>query len=210
MARRAAPKPSRWPSGSCTCSLRIMFRDLSPSVCSVCMSRSRALQSGFRGFALLVRLRAHVARAAPDDDLYSYLHALGLRPRRHAKRSHLSQGPQVLSQSCRRGHSRLPTPFLITYPWRNHLVACYSDPVSPLLLIARPAASRPTVTGDICRRPSRRQVASTALSCSRRNCCATAISMRSYPSLSGLLGALKQMYRNRLSDRHGKNMEHVR
>src|SRR5262245_14824137 len=36
-------------------------------------------------------------------------------------------------------------------------------------MMARPAASRPTVTGDICRRPSRRHVARTAFSCSRRN-----------------------------------------
>jgi hypothetical protein len=44
-------------------------------------------------------------------------------------------------------------------------------------MIARPAPSRPTVTGDICRRPSRRHVVRTAFSCSRRNCCARAISI---------------------------------
>src|SRR5262245_61954969 len=43
--------------------------------------------------------------------------------------------------------------------------------------MARPAPSRPTITGDICRRPSRRQVARTAFFFSRRNCCATAISI---------------------------------
>src|SRR5215510_14099937 len=44
-------------------------------------------------------------------------------------------------------------------------------------MMARPAPSRPTVTGDICRRPSRRHVARTAFSFSRRNCCARALSI---------------------------------
>src|SRR5438105_987533 len=44
-------------------------------------------------------------------------------------------------------------------------------------MIARPSASSPTVTGGIWMPPSRRHVARTAFSCSRRNCCATAISI---------------------------------
>src|SRR4029453_17686964 len=44
-------------------------------------------------------------------------------------------------------------------------------------MMARPAPFRPTVTGDICKRPSRRHVARTAFSFSRRNCWATAISI---------------------------------
>jgi hypothetical protein len=44
-------------------------------------------------------------------------------------------------------------------------------------MMTRPAATRPTVTGDICRRPSCCQVARTAFSFSRRHCWATAISL---------------------------------
>src|SRR5262249_53777279 len=44
-------------------------------------------------------------------------------------------------------------------------------------MMARPAASTPTVTGDICRRPSRRRVASTAQWWVTRNCRASARSM---------------------------------
>src|SRR6516162_10264248 len=43
--------------------------------------------------------------------------------------------------------------------------------------MARPAASTPTVTGDICRRPSRRRVARTAQWWVARNCWASARSM---------------------------------
>src|SRR5215510_10559563 len=43
--------------------------------------------------------------------------------------------------------------------------------------MARPAASTPTVTGDICRRPSRRRVARTAQWWVARNCRASARSM---------------------------------
>src|SRR5215510_11565094 len=44
-------------------------------------------------------------------------------------------------------------------------------------MMARPAPSRPTVTGDFCGRHWRRHVARTAFSFSRRNCCARVISI---------------------------------